>query len=71
MASGDWWRFPSQTWYPQYPQYPQAAVQHFGWECPKCHAVYAPWWYQCSNCTGEVVTTVTTTANANSAREEK
>jgi hypothetical protein len=28
-----------------------------GWECPKCNAVYAPWYPGCDNCTGEASST--------------
>lgn len=29
---------------------PTATPVRQGWECPRCHAVYAPWVFQCTAC---------------------
>jgi hypothetical protein len=26
-----------------------------GWECPRCHVVYAPWMARCTRCAGNIV----------------
>lgn len=32
-----------------------------GWECPKCHTVYAPWMAQCTSCPQTIVSSTGTT----------
>lgn len=43
--------------YPPPPEWPgwrptpiQAPAAQFGWECPRCHATYAPWMAKCTEC---------------------
>ena len=33
---------------------PQAASARQGWECPRCHRTYAPWFPRCDRCDVEV-----------------
>ncbi len=35
---------------PQVPAHTAAAPVAVGWECPRCHATFAPWMATCSNC---------------------
>jgi hypothetical protein len=40
-----------------------------GWECPKCHSVYAPWAEKCWSCRDQAATTTTwLTGDANLLR---
>lgn len=37
-------------------------ISNLGWECPRCHSVYAPWVYACMPCNEPKASTGTSTS---------